>query len=192
MAPNRTLLLCVCGWMLLTLPGTSVADTVNLVGHIQITGVAVSSACSITVSSSHSSRDGVVDFGVYNKATHRGGQAYPFSLDLYEEGAMEKGCTALLAGGDFVSIVFGDSGSKQLDEVGVITSGAGDNIRIEVVATDSEASSHHPITTKNNVIRYNKYFAARGTFGFSAAPQGLEEAMAGRYSGKLSILVTYK
>ena len=179
-------------WLLLLLLSPCiVAKGVSFKSRVQITGIAVSSVCTVSVNNGVS-KSGIIDFGVYNKATRTGVDTHPFSLYLYEEGATKAGCDAFLAGNDFVNITFGGEGDQQLDNKGVITTGAGDNIRIEVVATDVKASTHRPVTAKNNVISYDKNFATQGVFNFNATPCGLDTASAGQYRGKLSIIITYQ
>lgn len=167
------------------------AENVIFKNHVQITGVVVSSVCSVMVRSG-ASQHGIVDFGEYNKVTGIGAVTQPFSLYLYEEGATEAGCDAFLAGNDFVDITFGGKGDQQLDNQGVVTLGAGDNIRIDVRAIDVDASTHAPITAKNNVVSYSKFFATKGVFNFDATPRGLDSAMPGQYNGRLSVIITYQ
>ena len=179
-------------WLILLFLSFNVAaEDVAFKSQVMISGVVVSSVCSVIVSSGTSKR-GIIDFGEYNKATHSGSGTYPFSLYLYEDGATDTGCDAFLAGKDFVDITFGGNGNQQLDARGVITSGAGDNIRIEVIPTDVSASTRAPITINNNVVSYDKNFAAKGIFNFNATPQGLNDAAVGQYSGRLSIIISYK
>ncbi|MGR5241673.1 fimbrial protein [Photobacterium damselae] len=154
-----------------------------------MSGIVVASACSVVVESG-ASQLGVIDFGQYNQAKTEGGVNKAFSVKLYELGSTTPGCSAFQAGSGAVTLKFGDQG--QLDNQGVITRGAGDNIRIAISATDGEASNQETITSKNSALSYSKEFAVKGNFGFNAKAEGLDSAIPGDYSGSLSLVVTYK
>lgn len=121
------------------------SENIVLRHQYNISGVVVASACSVSIES-EGSKDGVINFGQYNQAKDEGGTTKPFSVKLYEVGASEPGCSAFLAGIGDVSLTFGNTG--QLDTQGVVTHGAGGNIRVAITAVDTEASNHKVITSK--------------------------------------------
>jgi len=169
-----------------------VASELSFENHISIIGTAVSSACSVTIESG-SSQNGIVDFGIYDKSAQIGTVNEYFSLNIRESGSNSNGCSAFKAGNNLVTVSFGDSGNNQLDDEGVITHGAGDGVRIEIVATDkNEASSLKPITINNNHIQYKQAFALNGKFNYMATAKHLDSASVGDYYGSLSVVFTYK
>lgn len=175
---------------LLSVTSAHVTPEVLLKHQIDVKGVVVASSCSVVVESD-SSRSGVISFGEYNQAQKAEIVNKSFTVKLFESGTPSSpGCSAFLAGSGFVSVKFGDQG--QLDERGVVTRGGGDNIRIEVRATDPEASNRDPVTSENSVLMYSKEFAQKGIFGFEAEAKGLDTAMPGAYRGSLSLVVSYK
>ncbi|CEO40982.1 fimbrial protein [Photobacterium kishitanii] len=165
-----------------------------LKSQIYVNGVVVGSACSVVVDSGVS-RSGLIEFGTHdkNKSNRRGTKSHPFTVKLYEKQATEPGCSAFLAGNDFVKFSFGDKSVNQLDERGVITQGAGDNIRIAISSTDTGVvSNRNTITVNNAELTYPNQFAAKGVFGFMATADGLDSAEVGEYYGSLSLVVTYQ
>ncbi|EOA8958781.1 fimbrial protein [Vibrio harveyi] len=166
------------------------ANTEVLFKHqFDISGVVVASSCSVTVESGTSKR-GLINFGQYNQSKSEGDLTQPFSVKLYEPGSSTPGCSAFWAGSRLVTLKFGDQG--QLDARGVVTRGAGDDIRIAITSTDREASNQDVISSKNSVLAYPQDFATKGVFGFSAKAEGLDSAMPGDYRGSLSLVVSYK
>lgn len=177
---------------LLSMANAHAAQNVLLKKQISIAGTVVASSCSVSIETG-TSRVGFLDFGEYNQSSRSGGITKPFVVKLFENGATSPGCSAFYAGGEFVSIEFGDKGNQQLDERGVITKGAGDNIRIAITSTDTgKVSNQDAITSKNSILKYPRDFAVKGQFGFNAHANGLDVAKAGRYSGSLSLVVSYK
>ncbi len=159
-----------------------------------INGTVVGSACSVVVDSG-ASRHGLIEFGTYdkNQSNRRGTTSQPFTIKLYEKQASEPGCSAFLAGNNSVTFSFGDKSFKQLDKRGVITKGAGDNIRISISSTDiGVVNNRNPITANNTQLTYPNQFAAKGVFGFMATAIGLDNAEVGDYFGSLSLVVTYQ
>lgn len=158
--------------------------------RVTIEGVVVSPACNVEVES-----DGVkggVSFGRYNLSNSEGVVEKNFFIKIYEHGSLIPGCRAFLTGNDFVRFSFGDKSTKQLDEHGVITKGAGDSIRIVIRALDSEANNREKITHKNAVVQYPKKFAREGIFRFSARLGMLDHALSGDYYGSLSLVISYQ
>lgn len=184
-------------FLLSLLPVIAVASpTLALKSSVNINGTVVASTCSIVIdSNNNASRAGVIDFGIYNKSTadFNGAKNQPFTVKLYEKNSTVPGCSAFLAARQRVTFSFGDNEANQLDERGVLTKGAGDNIRIAISSTDNNVvSNHHKITSTNAVLTYPKDFASKGVFGFMATADGLDSAKTGHYHGSLSLLVTYQ
>ncbi|WP_081251077.1 type 1 fimbrial protein [Aliivibrio fischeri] len=174
------------------LPVAHATPEILLKSKLNIGGVVVGSACSVIVESG-TSRNGRIDFGQYNQELRIGGSSKLFSVKLFENNAGVPGCSAFLAGSGLVSLAFGDTSSKQLDEKGVITRGAGGNVRIAISSTDTgKVSNQRIITANNSVLKYPQEFASKGVFGFNAKVEGLDSAAAGRYQGSLSLVVSYK
>lgn len=169
------------------------ADKYSIIDStLTIKGTIVSSGCSVSVESEHF-KDGVVDFGKYNITTDPDDNIRYFSLVLHDEGASNfEGCSAFLTTQERVKLTFGKPEGGQLDEVGVVTYGAGDTVRIKIYPTDKEADSKLAITSKNPKVLYPWVFAAKGRFSFKAVPVGLEQAVPGTYKGELTVNVTYK
>ncbi|MCL1141630.1 fimbrial protein [Shewanella gaetbuli] len=157
---------------------------------IKIKGVIVTSGCSFSFLTQSNNVD-TIDFGDYNVSNDRGIKEQIFHIQGREKGSAELGCSAFLAAQEKVSISFGDSSGRQLDQRGVVTYGAGNNIRVEINSTDLEASNNNPITLSNNEIKYDKDFASKGNFSFIAKPLGLKQAEPGEYNGSLSIYIKY-
>ncbi|ECD5902360.1 hypothetical protein E2H02_16675 [Salmonella enterica subsp. enterica serovar Reading] len=95
----------------------------------------VASACHVVVDAdgTGSSR---LTFGTYRKSSAAPVPPRDFTVRLYETGATVQGCSAFLAG-QIATLNFGNPG--QLDGQGVVTRGAGDGIRIDVRAADTQA-----------------------------------------------------
>lgn len=95
----------------------------------------VASACHVVVDAdgTGSSR---LTFGTYRKSSAAPVSPRDFTVRLYETGATVQGCSAFLAG-QIATLNFGNPG--QLDGQGVVTRGAGDGIRIDVRAADTQA-----------------------------------------------------
>lgn len=158
----------------------------------ELDGTVVSSVCSLVIEGDRG-RLGVIDLGQYNQATRQGAEGKNFWLKLYEEGASLPGCDAFLAGGDKVTLTFGDKSVQQLDARGVITRGAGDNVRLRISSLDANnVSSVEPLTFTHQTLSYPTSFAAKGVFGFRVQPIGLDLARSGVYQGELSVVVSYK
>lgn len=159
-----------------------------------ISAIVVSSVCFVGVQSGASyEQNNLIDFGVYNISQSKTFvDPRPFQVVVYEDVINNPGCTAFLAGNKMVSFKFGDMTGKQLDENGVVTYGAGEEVRIAVSATDSKASNTNMITSKNAEILYDVDFASKGKFGFVATVKNLETAKAGSYFGSLSLIITYQ
>ncbi|ODS05578.1 fimbrial protein [Vibrio scophthalmi] len=168
------------------------AESSLLQTTVSIDGVVVASACSVAVDNGVS-RSGVVDFGLYNTATRHGNVEKQFQIKLYEQGATEAGCSAFLAGTKLVTFTFGDKAAGQLDERGVVTSGAGGGIRIAITSTDAgKVSSTQVVNSAMPELAYPRDFASQGVFGFNARAVGLESASPGSYHGSLSLVVSYQ
>lgn len=181
--------------LLLMWLGTSIAyaaPEMLLKSRIHVEGIVVGSACSVVIESG-TSRSGVIDFGRYNKALRTGALNKLFSIKLFENKDTTPGCSAFLAGSELVTLTFGDRSTNQLDELGVITRGAGDSVRIAISSTDAgKVSNQSKITSKNMALTYPQDFAAKGVFGFNARVEQLEGATTGDYHGSLSLVVTYQ
>lgn len=78
----------------------------------------------------------------------------------------------------------------QLDGQGVVTRGAGDGIRIDVRAADTQADFRGRITQANHEVKYPVDFAAKGQFRFRAQPVFPADVKAGEYNGALTFVVT--
>ena len=170
------------------------SPTLALKSQMYIDGVVVGSVCSVVVESD-ASRSGIISFGAYHKnrvsSDFSGHKA--FQVKLFEDNASDPGCSAFSAGSGLVKFTFGDDSVRQLDDNGVITKGAGDNIRIAISSTDTGVvSDRNKITANNSVLTYPKDFAVKGVFGFMAVAEGLDTAKIGDYHGSLSLVVTYQ
>ncbi|UKA03987.1 fimbrial protein [Photobacterium damselae] len=187
-------------WMKIALPLLSlsvsypcIASSSSVIDStLSLSGTVVSSGCSISVESDHL-KNGIVDFGKYNITKNPEENIRYFSLVLHDEGVSNfEGCSAFLTTQERVKLTFGKPEGGQLDEVGVITHGAGDNIRIKIYPIDKEANSVRAITSKHVSVLYPWVFAAKGRFAFKAVPFGLEYAQPGTYRGSLTVNITYK
>ncbi|ENC38790.1 putative k88 fimbrial protein A [Escherichia coli P0299917.10] len=90
-----------------------------------------------------------------------------FTVRLYESGATVQGCSAFKAG-QVATLDFGNPG--QLDAGGVVTRGAGDGIRVDVRAVDTQADYRGRLTQDSHSVNYPVEFAAKGQFRFRAQP----------------------
>ncbi|MEM5507214.1 fimbrial protein [Shewanella frigidimarina] len=172
----------------------SFASVIDLfVGETHVSGVVVSSICSVEVEH-NASNSGVINFGEHNKATQSGiNSEQLFWVKLYENQSTSPGCSAFALGSNRVSLKFGDRIVGQLDGLGVVTHGAGDGVRIAISSTDSEkVSSTNVITANHSELFYSQIFASKGVFGFRANAVHLELATPGTYSGALSLTVSYQ
>ncbi|MHA3510701.1 fimbrial protein [Yersinia enterocolitica] len=147
----------------------------------------VASACHAVVDA-----DGIgnnlLTFETYRKSTGHSVSPGKFTIRLYEPGSSIQGCSAFLAG-QVATLQFGNTG--QLDSAGVITQGAGDGIRIDVRAIDTQADYRDRLTDSNNTINYPINFASNGQFNFEAKPIIPDNVRSGEYGGALSFVVTY-
>lgn len=148
----------------------------------------VASACHVVVDAdgTGSSR---LTFGTYRKSSATPVPPRDFTVRLYETGATVQGCSAFLAG-QIATLNFGNPG--QLDGQGVVTRGAGDGIRIDVRAADTQADFRGRITQANHEVKYPVGFAAKGQFRFHAQPVFPADVKAGEYNGALTFVVTYQ
>ncbi|PVK27302.1 fimbrial protein, partial [Salmonella enterica subsp. enterica serovar Braenderup] len=112
-----------------------------------------------------------------------------FTVRLYEHGATVQGCSAFKAG-QVATLDFGNPG--QLDAGGVVTRGAGDGIRVDVRAVDTQADYRGRLTQGCHSVNYPVDFAARGQFRFRAQPVFPADVKAGEYAGALTFVVTYQ
>lgn len=148
----------------------------------------VASACHVVVDAdgTGSSR---LTFGTYRKSSAAPVPPRDFTVRLYETGATVQGCSAFLAE-QIATLNFGNPG--QLDGQGVVTRGAGDGIRIDVRAADTQADFRGRITQANHEVKYPVDFAAKGQFRFRAQPVFPADVKAGEYNGALTFVVTYQ
>ncbi|OQS31665.1 fimbrial protein [Chromobacterium haemolyticum] len=158
-----------------------IQSTMNIDAHL------VASTCHLVVDA-----DGVgnsmLSLGVYNKGLGVVGGSRYFNIRAFEDGSTQSGCSAFMVA-PTANIRFGGPG--QLDEEGVITRGAGDQLRIEVRALDKEASYQGAVNSSNFDIDYPNDFAAKGMFRFQVDVKNLERASAGEYNGSLAFIVSY-
>lgn len=173
--------------LFLILPSWS-AEQMLLRSRVNINAQVVASSCRVVVQAD-GMNNSTLSLGTYNKATGAGGEAKPFSIWLFEDGSMSVGCSALLVGA-IATVRFGNSG--QLDDGGVVTRGAGDGVRVEVRALDSEADFRDAITLSADSVRYPVDFAAKGVLRFQAQPVYLDKSQVGQYSGSLAFVVSYQ
>lgn len=149
----------------------------------------VASACHVVVDADSTGNSGRLTFGTYRKST---GVAVPprnFTVRMYESGATVQGCSAFQAG-RVATLDFGNPG--QLDAGGVITRGAGDDIRVDVRAVDTQADYRGRLTQDNHSVNYPVDFAAKGLFRFRAQPVFPVNVKTGEYTGALTFVVTYQ
>lgn len=147
----------------------------------------VASVCHVSVDADGHGNNQLT-FETYYKSIGDEVPAKEFTLRLYEIGSPIQGCSAFLTG-KMASLQFGNTG--QLDRLGVVTKGAGDNIRIDVRAIDPQADYHGLLNDINSSINYPVDFASRGQFRFTAKPVMPKSVQAGEYSGALSFIITY-
>lgn len=147
----------------------------------------VASACHVVVDTGVIG-DNTLAFDIYRKSTGGVIPARKFTIRLYESGSSIQGCSAFLAG-QLATLQFGSVG--QLDSHGVVTQGAGDGIRIEVRAIDSQADYREHLTERRNTINYPITFASKGQFCFEAKPIIPADVNPGEYSGALSFIISY-
>ncbi|HCR3451319.1 TPA: fimbrial protein [Citrobacter werkmanii] len=152
-------------------------------------GSLVASACRVEVNGRQG--DTLVTFPEYSKGLRNTITPEEILIRLYDDGATVAGCSAFRAG-SLVRISFGNPG--QLDAGGVVTTGAGDRIRIQVSALDNQASHKNTITdaAERSSVTYPVDFAARGLLRFAAVPTGLGDAQAGEYTGELAFVISYE
>lgn len=106
-------------------------------------------------------------FGTYRKSTGASVPPRDFTVRLYESGATVQGCSAFQAG-QVATLDFGNPG--QLDAGGVVTRGAGDGVRVDVRAVDTQADYRGRLTQDSHSVNYPVEFAAKGQFRFRAQP----------------------
>lgn len=153
-----------------------------------VTATVVLPTCNVIVQTD-SATGNSLDFGVYDKSLGLEPMGKMFSLVAFEVGSSNPGCSAFMAAPKAV-IAFGNPG--QLDELGVVTRGAGDEVRIIVRAKNDLASHKEHININHNRVEYPSSFAAKGRFDFEATPVYMNNAIAGEYSGSLSFIVSYQ
>lgn len=178
----------IAGMLLMSLSWSAVAiEERVMTQRLIVNATAVASTCRVVVEA-----DGLgnnqLSLGVYNKALGGDVQAKRFTLWMYEEGATVPGCSAFMVG-PYASVEFGNAG--QLDHAGVITRGAGDQVRIDVRALDEQADYRGRLNSGQRWVKYPASFAAQGRLGFDARPVNVEQASAGEYRGTLSFVVSY-
>lgn len=174
--------------MLLLFNNTGMAMIKVAESSFIVTATIVLPTCKIVVQTD-SANGNRLDFGVYDKSLGLAPEPINFSLVAFEVGSSIPGCSAFMAAPKTV-ISFGNPG--QLDELGVVTKGAGDEVHILIRARDSEASYKRNINVDQNVVEYPASFAAKGRFDFEARPIRINKASAGEYSGSLSFVVSYQ
>ncbi|QGX89800.1 fimbrial protein (plasmid) [Escherichia coli] len=134
----------------------------------------VGSACHVVVDADGFGNSGRLIFGTYRKSTG---------------GATVQGCSAFRAG-QVATLDFGNPG--QLDAKGVVTRGAGDGIRVDVRAVDTQADYRGRLTQDSHSVNYPVEFAVKGQFRFRAQPVFPANVKAGEYTGALTFVVTYQ
>lgn len=149
----------------------------------------VASACHVVVEADRSGNSGRLTFGTYRKSTRASVPPRDFTVRLYESGATVQGCSAFKAG-QVATLDFGSPG--QLDAGGVVTRGAGDGIRVDVRAVDTQADYRGRLTQGSHSVNYPVDFAARGQFRFRAQPVFPADVKAGEYAGALTFVVMYQ
>lgn len=154
----------------------------------KIDGIAVASACQVKIDNGYNKTNQVA-FDIYDKSNAMEVSARPFTLWLYEEGSSIPGCSAFMVSSR-ATVSFGNPG--QLDELGVVTRGAGNGVRIDIRALDEQADYRGKISLNSKDINYPSEFASSGKFVYSAKPVNLERAVAGEYRGTLTFVVTYQ
>lgn len=149
----------------------------------------VASACHVVIDADNSGNSGKLTFGTYRKSTGASVPPREFTVRLYESGATVQGCSAFKAG-QVATLDFGNPG--QLDTGGVVTRGAGDGIRVDVRAVDTQADYRERLTQNSHLVNYPVEFAAKGQFRFRAQPIFPADVKAGEYTGALTFVVTYQ
>ncbi|EEJ8283279.1 type 1 fimbrial protein [Salmonella enterica] len=149
----------------------------------------VASACHVVVDADSSGNSSRLTFGTYRKSTGASVPPRNFTVRLYESGATVQGCSAFQAG-QIATLEFGNPG--QLDAGGVVTRGAGDGIRVDVRAVDTQADYRGLLAQSSHSVNYPADFAAKGQFRFSAQPVFPAYVKAGEYTGALTFVVTYQ
>ncbi|MEG0171436.1 MAG: fimbrial protein [Acinetobacter sp.] len=164
------------------------AEEVLITQRVILNANVVSSACHVKVQAD-SMNNNRLTMDAYKKGDSSKIHPKSFYIWVFEDGATLPGCSAFLVG-NFVSVHFGNPG--QLDEIGVVTRGAGDKIRIEIKSTDNLADYREKITNKRAIVNYPTNFASEGKLSFIAKPVNLEASKSGEYMGALSFVVTYQ
>ncbi|ELD0539737.1 fimbrial protein [Escherichia coli] len=149
----------------------------------------VASACHVVVDADSSGNSGRLSFDTFRKSTATSVPPREFTVRLYESGSTVQGCSAFKAG-QIATLDFGNPG--QLDAGGVVARGAGDGIRVDVRAVDTQADYRGRLTQDRHSVSYPVDFAARGQFRFRAQPVFPSNVKAGEYSAALTFVVTYQ
>ncbi|EAP7900698.1 type 1 fimbrial protein [Salmonella enterica] len=149
----------------------------------------VASACHVVVEAEGAGNSSRLTFDTYRKSTAAAVPPRDFTVRLYESGATVQGCSAFRAG-QIATLHFGNPG--QLDAGGVVTRGAGDGIRVDVRAVDTQADYRGRLTQGSHSVNYPVEFAAKGQFRFRAQPVFPANVKAGEYTGALTFVVTYQ
>ncbi|WP_028774749.1 hypothetical protein [Shewanella waksmanii] len=152
-------------------------------------GVLGTSQCSVKVVNDSGAESSLINFGNYHLGRGSGELEKEFTIKVLQFNSAQKGCDAFLVGNTNVNVTFGNQG--QMDNLGVITTGAGGNIRIQIFPLDSEASSIDAITSSNDSIYYPAEFVTDGELRFKAKTLGLQNAQAGEYRGAVSVNIIY-
>ncbi|TBL77971.1 fimbrial protein [Obesumbacterium proteus] len=163
-------------------------DIIHKSTRVIFSAEVVSSACHVRVSSD-SAGNNLLTFVTYNRATRTSVPPQSFSIRFYESGSFSQGCTAFLVG-QVATLSFGNPG--QLDSGGVVTHGAGDQVRIDVRAIDSQADYRGFINLSAHTVNYPVDFAAKGELRFTARPVFPDKVLTGEYSGALTFVVEYR
>lgn len=74
----------------------------------------------------------------------------------------------------------------------MVTRGAGDGVRVDVRAVDTQADYRGRLTQDSHSVNYPVEFAAKGQFRFSCAAGVSGEREGGEYTGALTFVVTYQ
>lgn len=165
--------------------GEAEASTQRIVFSADI----VASACHVVVDADSNGNSGQLTFGTYRKSTGTPVPPRDFTVRLYESGATVQGCSAFQTG-RVATLDFGNPG--QLDAGGVVTRGAGDGIRVDVRAVDTQADYRGRLTQDSHSVNYPVDFAVKGQFRFRAQPVFPANVKAGEYTGALTFVVTYQ
>ncbi|RBQ41295.1 fimbrial protein [Escherichia coli] len=149
----------------------------------------VASACHVVVDADNSGNSGRLTFDIYRKSIAAPVTPRDFIIRLYESGATVQGCSAFKTG-QVATLDFGNPG--QLDAGGVVTRGAGDGVRVDVRAVDTQADYRGRLTQESHSVNYPIDFASRGQFRFRAQPVFPVDVKTGAYTGALTFVVTYQ